>query len=118
MTWFYNSKTGEVFHPLTGGIGVGYSGTGLGRNNTDMEGVRGVGPIPRGRYRIGKSYTHTRLGPVVMNLDPVGHDSLGRSLFRIHGDNLTGDASEGCIILNKRIRKMIANSNDKSLLVV
>ncbi len=53
-----------------------------------------------------------------MNLDPVGHDALGRTDFRIHGDNVNHDASHGCIILGPLIRRAIADSADKVLEVV
>lgn len=85
-------------------MGRGYSGTGGGRDNPDME-TRGFeGPIPRGAYDIGASRRHSSLGPEVMNLDPVGHAA--------------NDASEGCIVLPPNVRRMIAGSADKRLEVV
>jgi hypothetical protein len=53
-----------------------------------------------------------------MRLTPVGHDAFGRDGFLIHGDNLTHDASTGCIILPPEIRDMIAASEDRDLEVV
>src|SRR5215471_3014868 len=104
MTWIYNQSSGEFFHDTTY-EGLGYSGLGDGRNNSDMESVPNVGPIPKGGYSIGPAYNHEKLGPLVMNLDPVGHDAHGRSAFRIHGDSVTHDASKGCIILGRAIRQ-------------
>lgn len=96
--------------------GRGYSGRGEGRNNIAKVKVRMVGPIPPGRYRIGPAYVHARLGPVTMNLDPLpGTEMFGRSLFRIHGDNATHDASNGCIILSRVLRDEIAASPDRLL---
>ncbi len=99
-------------------MGQGYSGTGGGRDNPDME-TRGFeGPIPRGTYDIGASRRHSSLGPEVMNLDPVGHMAHGRTDFRIHGNNAANDASEGCIVLPPNVRRLIAGSADKRLEVV
>jgi hypothetical protein len=99
-------------------VGTGYSGTGDGRNNPAMENVENVGPIPTGEYRIGAVHNHTQLGPTVMNLDPIGHNAQGRTAFRIHGDNIGNDASHGCVILNRDIRKRVAVSLDRILNVV
>jgi hypothetical protein len=114
----YNSKTGE-FSQDGNYICTGYSGTGEGRNNPDMESVMNVGPIPRGEYTIGEAHSEPVLGPVVMNLDPKeGSNVFGRSLFRIHGDNATHDASHGCVILPRVARELVARSPDKVLQVV
>lgn len=115
--WTYSQRTGELDHDSVF-EGLGYSGKGEGRNNPEMEAVASEGPIPAGLYSIANSRTSERLGPVVMNLDPIGHAALGRTLFRIHGDNARHDASDGCIILGRTIREAIANSQDKELLVV
>jgi hypothetical protein len=118
MTWAYSQGSGELrFNGRV--VARGYSGAGKkkasGRNNPGMEAAVAKGPIPRGRWTIGRSYQHAALGPVCMNLDPVDHDALGRSLFRIHGNNRTDDASHGCIILDRATRTMIAQSADKVL---
>jgi len=117
MAWKYYQEDGVIYHNDEY-VGKGYSGTGEGRNNPLLQNVVGVGPIPRGGYKIGSARKHKELGPIVMNLDPVGHDALGRSLFRIHGDNIQSDASHGCIILSRPIRKRIAESKDNELLVL
>lgn len=117
MTWLYRQSDGDLLHDGEY-VGTGYSGTGEGRNNPDMEEVEGVGPIPRGLYSIGPERVSARLGPVVMNLDPIGHDAFGRTVFRIHGDSVTHDASHGCIILSRPLRRMIADSLDTELEVI
>lgn len=115
--WTYRQSDGDLTHD--GEFeGTGYSGAAGGRNNPDMEAVEGVGPIPRGLYSIAAARTSERLGPVVMDLDPIGHDAHGRTLFRVHGDNARHDASHGCIILGPAIRRMIANSPDHNLTVI
>jgi hypothetical protein len=121
MTWTWSQSTGEL--RFAGRVVArGYSGAGHtraeGRNNPDMEAVQAKGPIPRGLWRIGRAYKHDNLGPICMNLDPVDHDALGRTLFRIHGNNRADDASHGCIILDRPTRTMIAMSADRLLEVV
>lgn len=115
--WTYHQHTGTLLH--NGAFeGTGYSGTGLGRNNPEAQHLASMGPIPQGAYTIGSAYDDPHLGPCVMHLDPEpGTDTFGRSLFRIHGDNMRHDASHGCIILGPSIRHLIAGSGDKELLV-
>lgn len=115
--WTYEQAEGVLFHDGKY-VGQGYSGHAEGKNNPAKEDAKSIGPIPRGKYVIGRSYKHPNLGPVVMNLDPVGHDALGRTDFRIHGDNLQGDASHGCIIMSRPIRKEVSESGDTELTVV
>ncbi len=115
--WSYSQTSRVLMHDAIV-KGHGYSGFGPGRDNPAMEGVPGVGPIPRGHYTIGPVYKHEHLGPIVMNLDPMpGTNTFGRSLFRIHGNNATNDASHGCIILGPDLRKAIADSKDTTLVV-
>lgn len=116
--WTYNQLTGELLRNSEF-IGTGYSGTGLGHNNPLWQDIHNVGPIPKGIYQIGESRVHPKLGPIVMNLDPIPTTEVfGRSAFRIHGDNSRHDASHGCIILGPSIRKQISDSNDKLLQVI
>ena len=118
--WVYSQSSGVLKYgdkEITGKI-KGYSGKGDGLNNPDKENVAFVGPIPRGKYKIGK--VHASKGPITINLDPIGHDAKGRTLFRIHGDNksMNKTASEGCIILPLDIRNKISSSDSKILIVV
>ncbi|WP_084110420.1 DUF2778 domain-containing protein [Erwinia typographi] len=41
----------------------------------------------------------------------------GRDGFLIHGDNGRGTASNGCIVASLDVRKRIADSGDRELLV-
>jgi type VI secretion system (T6SS) effector TldE1-like protein len=118
--YFYSQSTGSlkqaISHALTV-IGTGYAGGNCGknpegRNNPAMEGVRCVGPLPRGVYTIGAPVDHTHLGPCAMPLTPdPANDMMGRSAFFIHADTVTfGDASEGCIVLGPTIRRHIADN--------
>lgn len=92
---------------------VGYAGHKRGRNNPALQDRRSVGPLPRARYFISPARAHPRLGPIAMALTPaLGSEMFGRSGFFIHGDNSTGDASRGCIILPRQARSMIADLID------
>ena len=51
MAWEYDQSSGII--RVNGAyMGKGYSGTGGGRDNPDLEHVGFVGPIPRGTYDI------------------------------------------------------------------
>ena len=119
MPWQYNQKTGQLTLNNKA-VGVGYSGRGNGRNNPLFETASNIGPIPRGRYRIGPQRSHPKKGSLTMSLIPIGHTANGRTSFLIHGDSLKnpGDASEGCIILDRNVRQTIAVSGDADLEVV
>lgn len=109
LGWSWDQSEGVLY--LDGrSVAKGYSGRGEGRNNPAMETVRGVGPIPAGRWRIGPPRTSGRTGPHVMDLVPIEHDAHGRTAFQIHGDNAAGDASSGCIVLPRAIRERISRS--------
>lgn len=101
---------------------IGYSGAGHslaeGRNNPDMQNAPDQGPIPVGNYCIGMPHYSANTGPYTMNLDPDAcTNTFGRSLFRIHGNNSTNDASHGCIILPPDARRAVWNSGDHELQV-
>ncbi len=117
MSWTYSQRTGTL--TLNGTpVATGYSGHEEGKNNPAMQNVRQIGPVPQGKYTIGAAYQHPEKGPVVMRLNPDAHNLMfGRSGFLIHGDSLAhpGFASEGCIILARKIRDRIAQSSDREL---
>jgi hypothetical protein len=117
--WQYRQSNGDLSRDGRS-VGSGYSGNGVGRENPAMEGVRNVGPIPRGIYRIGAQFDHPTKGPVTMGLTPVGHTALGRTAFLIHGDSREhpGEASEGCIVLGRTLRQAVADSGDTQIEVV
>jgi hypothetical protein len=117
MPWNYSQSTGTLTRDSQF-VATGYSGAGTGRNNPAEQAVPDIGPIPQGRYNIGLPFQSVKQGPCVMRLTPVGHNALGRSGFLIHGDNLTHDASTGCIVLSREIRDLIASSQDHDLEVV
>lgn len=119
--WTYVQRTGQLVDPAGRLAGTGYSGHGPGLNNPGAQELRGLGPIPKGRYTVSAPYDHPMLGPVVMRLDAQeGVETFGRSLFRIHGDNprMNHTASDGCVILSRSLRELIAVSPVRELLVV
>jgi hypothetical protein len=119
MAWQYRQGNG-VLSRSQQRIASGYSGAGQGRNNPGMEGMRNVGPIPRGRYTISVAYRHPNKGAIVMRLTPIGHNAHNRTDFLIHGDSMRhpGNGSQGCIILPRNIREQISHSGDRELEVV
>lgn len=119
MPWQYSQRTGRLTHDGEF-VGKGYSGKGLYKDNPTYEHLRNLGPIPRGRWRIGSSHSHPTKGSTTMALTPVGHTAFGRSHFLIHGDSMAhpGQASEGCIVLGPAFRRRIATSGDNELVVV
>ena len=117
----YIQKTGEIFDIKGNLLGTGYSGHGIGKNNPEMQDVKNVGPIPKGRYQIGEKYDSKHTGPFTIILIPDPKNNMfGRSGFRIHGDSIVapGTASEGCIILSRNIREIIYENKGKYILVV
>jgi Protein of unknown function (DUF2778) len=113
--WTWSQSAGELRH--NGAlISRGYSGNGRGKNNPSMQAARGVGPLPRGKWKIvGPPYDSKNVGL----LDDT-EATTGRGAFRIHGDSVAnpGTASHGCIILPRTIRAQIWNSGDRDLEVV
>lgn len=114
------SRNGQV-------VSKGYSGNGRGKNNPSLQGVRGIGPIPRGLWRMVDVYNSKNVGPFTITLykldepNPDDFDeATGRSAFRIHGDSIRapGTASKGCIILPRNIREMMWKSGDREVEVV
>lgn len=119
--WTYSQGTGKLIDTDGRAVAVGYSGHGNGRNNCELQHVRGIGPIPQGMWVIGKPRNSKQVGPYAMDLKPVeGTETFGRSAFMIHGDNgdTILDESRGCIILRRSVRHIIWDSGDRILHVV
>jgi hypothetical protein len=108
----YFQTSGRLFHNGRS-ISRGYSGKGRGKNNPALQGLRGIGPIPQGDWRMVGIRNHPQLGPLCITVfaldEPTPddwHEETGRGLFRIHGDSIRqpGNASSGCIIMPRDIR--------------
>jgi hypothetical protein len=98
-----------------------YSGKDQYKNDPLSQHVKNFGPIPRGKWKIGKSYSSDKTGPLTITLIPLPETpTYGRTDFRIHGDSMNhlGKASEGCIILNRATRQIIIASDDNELEVI
>lgn len=120
MTWTYEQITGRLFHNNEL-VGTGYSGHDPHKNDPDAQYVKGIGPIPVGKYFIGPMHDSPNVGPDMMSLDAMaGTDTHGRGDFKMHGDSIKtpGTASHGCIIMAHPIRLQVAKSGDTSLEVV
>ncbi len=118
MPWTYKQSTGELFYNGNF-IEKGYSGRMTNKNNPDRQQVKGLGPLPRGTYRIA-GQTRSK-GPMTIVLSQVSGDTFGRNSFRIHGERVQGVpgwASEGCIIVGPGTRRRILDSNDTVLEVI
>ena len=117
--WTYEVTSGKLINPDGTCVGEGYSGNGAGLNNVEMENVPMRGPIPAGKWTIGRFFDDPGdKGPIVAHLTPQeGTDAYARSGFMIHGDNsaLDHSASEGCVILPHALREMLMASNDRTL---
>ena len=92
----------------------GFSGRGVGRNQTAHEDEKGVGPIPRGIYSV-TLRDHARFKAPAFYLHPNDQNEMfGRSGFWIHG----GTESHGCIILQRAERITVRNKRVGKLIVV
>jgi hypothetical protein len=117
--WTYSQGTGKLLDPSGRHVATGYSGKGSGKNNCEMQHVKNVGPIPQGLYIMGKPYDSAKVGPFAIPLEPDQFNKMfGRSAFLIHGDNKTGTASEGCIILPRKTRNAMFDSGKRVLKVI
>lgn len=127
MSWIYVQRTGELWH--SGAVvshgyagrddGDGMAEPGEGFNDPAAQAVRGVGPLPVGRYTIGPPHHHPTAGPYTLRLTPHPDNQMfGRAGFLIHGGLGTTSASQGCIVLSMAARARIAESQDYELVVV
>ncbi|MGJ0193724.1 tlde1 domain-containing protein [Pantoea sp. RRHST58] len=118
--WIYRQSTGELFRDGKL-IEKGYSGVLTNKNNPDREQVRGMGPIPRGIWKIGS--TGTSKGPLTITLIHISGEAYNRdmSTFRIHGEKVhgvPGFASSGCIIMYPHTRLLVSKDRGAYLEVI
>lgn len=119
--WRFSQRRGDFIRPDGSTAAVGYAGNGLGKNNPEMQHVQGVGPLPRGRYRMRPPINTPTHGPYVIWLDPAPtNEMFGRSAFGIHGDSVKhpGTASLGCVCVARAARVEAWESGDHELEVV
>lgn len=125
--WTYDQSSGELRNAKGEVVSRGYSGKDRGKNNPKLQDLVGLGPIPRGRWKMTAVYNSKNVGPFAIRLEAVDatpgddrHDETGRGAFRIHGDSIRapGTASRGCIILPRIVRERLWNSRDREIEVV
>lgn len=119
--WTYQQETGKLLSDHGVLAGTGYSGNGEFKNRPDAQMLKDHGPIPQGRYTIGKPYDSADHGPYVLPLHPhIGNQMFGRDAFLMHGDSKSapGTASKGCIIMPRVVREVVGESEDNVLEVV
>ena len=100
-------------------VATGYAGGNCGhnpegKNNPEMQGVKGIGPLPEGVYTLGTPVEGSHLGAFAVPLLPAPtNNMLGRGSFYLHGDTTPGgNASEGCIIMPRAVRQAIVASGE------
>jgi len=115
MVLLYRVREGRFYDHGGKMLYICYSGRrGVWRNNPDMEGEPNAGPIPQGRYLMGRPYHSAKVGALAIPLAPTADtQTYGRSAFLIHGDNAEGDASEGCVIAPRPLRAALASHLEK-----
>lgn len=119
--WIYLSRSGVLINPLKSKETTGYAGRGEGKNNPEMQSTKGIGPIPEGVYYMREPRESEVTGPYSIPLVPDRKNQMfGRASFAIHGDSVArpGEASHGCIILNRHVRQQMWESGDRTIKVV
>lgn len=119
--WTYEQSTGWLRAPEGAKIAQGYAGRDYGKNNPKCQDVPNIGPLPCGIYSFDQPVDTKTHGPCVLWLTPdTSNQMFGRSGFGIHGDSVIepGTASEGCMIMPRWAREMMARSGDHMLQVV
>jgi hypothetical protein len=120
MGWVWDQSAGELRRDGKL-VSKGYAGYRATANDPSRQAERGMGPIPRGIWRMTGVKNSPNTGPFTIVLEPEpGTDTCGRSAFRIHGDNSRGDrsASHGCIILPRTVRETIWRSGQRLIEVI
>src|ERR1700694_4527629 len=111
--WTFEQSTGLWLNPAGDEVTHGYAGRDAGKNNPDMQNVKGIGPLPRGLYTAGAPADDAVVGKYAMRLTPSpANEMFGRTSFFLHGDSMEhpGLASHGCIVLPRALRESFWNS--------
>lgn len=111
MGFIYEQSTGNLYFNGAGCrvlIASGYAGSKDCRNRPDLDHVKAQGPLPKAFYRM-REVEHPRFASPCIRLTPEVNSVMhGRSGFYIHGDDGSGDASHGCIVMQRNFRLAIA----------
>lgn len=119
MTWVYDVRKKSFTQNGEYKFNALYAGSEGYKDNPDLECEVNKGPLSRGKYKIGNPLArHPTAGRFVLRLTHyAGNNMCGRAGFLIHGDNGHGTASNGCIVAIFDVRRKIADSGDKELVV-
>jgi hypothetical protein len=116
--WLYVQSSGDLFQDKIY-VKTGYSGAVPdGKNKPDQECKKDTGPIPRGWYKIGPAESKPTVVSLPLTADDPKYCNPPRDGFLFHGDNTTGTASTGCIVVDRKTREKIRDSGDTRLRVV
>lgn len=120
-TLTFHQRSGEYYLGPTL-FTLGWAGCGLGKNNPEMQHVRMIGPLPRGRYRIGAPELAST-GAYSLRLHPCPETEMfGRDGFLIHGPAVDaskrGQESHGCPIMHRICREQVVRLGVEWLEVV
>lgn len=109
MRWKYSQSTGQCFDPKGNLLMYGWSGQKAGLNNPQCQEIHGIGPIPRGVWKMVAYFAnHPSMGLGVIQLIPdTGTQTFGRFGFFIHGLAIRNPlaSSEGCIVIGDEITR-------------
>lgn len=120
MSWVYDVRKRSFTWNGKYQFSARYAGAEGYKDNPDFECLKDKGPLPRGKYRIGRPIAlHPKAGRYVLRLTPLAGNSMcGWDGFLIHGGNGKGTASNGCIVLEPAFRAFIADSGDTELIIL
>ena len=131
LSWEFAQNTGRLTHidDKTGArkfIAFGYAGNVKGFNNSKLQHVGNVGPLPQGHYTINLNpqtritVSGSRVTDALVLTPDKNNEMFDRSGFLIHGRTASWDfgASNGCAIFDYNIREKIWKSGDAQLDVV
>lgn len=119
--WVWGQRQGVLVTPMGKFAEYGHAGRLEGRNNPDMERVKGIGPLPCGLYTMQIPHNSPTTGPYTLTLIPdASNDMHGRSSFAIHGESTTDpeNSSHGCIVVSREARVRAWESGDHRLMVI
>lgn len=119
--WTFEQKTGDWIDPSGEPVCNGYAGRESGKNNPDMQNVKGIGPLPCGLYTAGEPHDDAVVGKYALRLTPAPtNEMFGRNSFFMHGDSTEhpGLASHGCIVLRRAVRETFWASGDHTIQVI
>jgi hypothetical protein len=112
-TFDYNVRTGQ-FKLNNQPIGMGFSGTGAGRNNPDLVAQLKTGPIPGGDWRVSGRRTEPKTGEPIVELEFFnGNNVKGRmpgESFTIHAEN-SANAGQSGIAAPRNVRDQLQVGN-------